>query len=229
MEGRKVHFGSLKNLLNWGKRACKQIFYIRVQACTNTSIPTHTLGLTLAEAVNPPAATLVFRPGSRTRVPGPCANGKFMALLPSLPHTVPSHTLAKGRRRRLGGQGREGRADPAPDAERFRTGGSRPRSAAAQGQLRTSTLEGGTRCEPGWGNPSSATAPCSCHGHEPRLKRRGWGESASGRLGGTCSDADALFPAAERRVPNPSPLLPHSDVPELCRGVSELQKAFWAG
>lgn len=38
VEGREVHFGSLKNLLNWEKCACKQIFYIRVQ----TRQPLHT-------------------------------------------------------------------------------------------------------------------------------------------------------------------------------------------
>lgn len=50
----------------------------------------------------------------RTRVPGPCASSKFTALLPSLLHTVPSHTLAKGRRGKLGREGREGPAGPAP-------------------------------------------------------------------------------------------------------------------
>lgn len=44
---------------------------------------------------------------------------------------------------------------------------------------------GQTCYEVRWGNLSSASALCSCHQQEPKLKRRGWGEGLAGWLGGT--------------------------------------------
>lgn len=94
----------------------------------------------------------------RTRVPGPCASSKLTALLPSLPHTVPSHTLAKGRRGKLGREGREGPAGLAPMPSASGQEEAAHEARPGRGVLRTSTLEGGTWCEPGWGNRSSAAA-----------------------------------------------------------------------
>lgn len=72
----------------------------------------------------------------------------------------------------------------------------------------------------GGGNLSSANALCSCHRQEPKLKHSGLGESLAGWLGGALNGADTQFPATEKAVPNPSPLLFHPDILELGHGVS---------
>lgn len=56
-------------------------------------------------------------------------------------------------------------------------------------------------------NPSSSTA--------------GWVRAwLAGWLGGALNGADTQFPATEKAVPNPSPLLFHPDILELGHGVS---------